>query len=286
MAEEAGVEVHLVELDVADDDSVRDGLRPHPRRGRRRSTPRQQRRRRRQRRRRGGHAVAVPRRDERQPVRRRALPPGRAAADARAAAAARSSTSRRSPGGSRRSPSRRTSRRSAPSRGSARAWPRSWRRSASASSIIEPGVTKSAIFAKSIDAPNDDRRLRRAVPADVPVLRRRHRQGDRPVRGRRGHPPRHQDRRRRSCATPVSWGGTRARRRPGRRSTTPTGSPSAPSTTTPSTTPASASTSASTSPSADRVLSCDRVRPGSGADTRDQRTALARARPTSRSKAR
>ena len=60
--------------------------------------------------------------------------------------------------------------------------------------IIEPGVTKSAIFAKNIDAPNSDRRLRRALPADVPVLRRRHGQRDRPVRGGPGDPRRDHDR--------------------------------------------------------------------------------------------
>ena len=70
------------------------------------------------------------------------------------AAAGRSSTSRRSPARSRRSPSRPTSRRSTRSRVSATASPRSSPRSGSVSSIIEPGVTKSAIFAKSVDAPN------------------------------------------------------------------------------------------------------------------------------------
>ena len=39
--------------------------------------------------------------------------------------------------------------------------------------IIEPGVTKSAIFAKSIDAPNTTGAYDSAVPADVPVLRHR-----------------------------------------------------------------------------------------------------------------
>ena len=61
--------------------------------------------------------------------------------------------------------------------------------------IVEPGVTKSAIFAKSIDAPN-------ATGAyDTPYRRMfqfyaaGHRPGDRPVRGGRGGPPRHRDRR-------------------------------------------------------------------------------------------
>jgi NAD(P)-dependent dehydrogenase (short-subunit alcohol dehydrogenase family) len=39
--------------------------------------------------------------------------------------------------------------------------------------IVEPGVTKSAIFAKNIDAPNSTGAYDAAVPADVPVLRRR-----------------------------------------------------------------------------------------------------------------
>ena len=39
--------------------------------------------------------------------------------------------------------------------------------------IVEPGVTKSAIFAKNIDAPNQTGAYDAAVPADVPVLRRR-----------------------------------------------------------------------------------------------------------------
>ena len=73
--------------------------------------------------------------------------------------------------------------------------------------IIEPGVTKSAIFAKNVDAPN-------ATGAyDAPYRRMfqfyaaGHRRGDRPVRGGRGHPPRRSRPTSRSCATPMSWGG-------------------------------------------------------------------------------
>ena len=53
MADDAGVDIELFELDVADDESVRDGLRRDPRRDRSCRPPREQRRRRRQRRRRG-----------------------------------------------------------------------------------------------------------------------------------------------------------------------------------------------------------------------------------------
>ncbi len=54
--------------------------------------------------------------------------------------------------------------------------------------IIEPGVTKSAIFAKSPDAPSRTGAYERPVPTVVPVLRRGSDPSDRPVRGRTGHP--------------------------------------------------------------------------------------------------
>ena len=149
--------------------------------------------------------------------------------------------------------------------------------------IIEPGVTKSAIFAKNIDAPNTtgayDAPYRRmfqfyaagianatdpfevaeviheAITTDTPKLR-----------------------------YAMSWGGDRARSRAAPRSTTPTGSPSARSRTTPSTTPGSRPTSASTSPPPlTRVLPADRVPPAGMPRTwhSGQRTALARVVPTS-----
>ena len=154
MAEAAGVEIELVELDVAEDDSVRDGfaqILDEAGAGRR---ARQQRRRRRQRGRRGGDARAVPRRHEHQPVRRHPLPAGRAARDARAAQRGDRQHHVAHRARWRRSPSRRTWRRSGRFEGVSEGLAQELAPFGIRVVIIEPGVTKSAIFAKSVDAPN------------------------------------------------------------------------------------------------------------------------------------
>ena len=56
--------------------------------------------------------------------------------------------------------------------------------------IIEPGVTKSAIFAKNIDAPNQSGAYDAHYRRHVPVLRDGARARHRPVRGGQPHPPR------------------------------------------------------------------------------------------------
>ena len=111
--------------------------------------------------------------------------------------------------------------------------------------IIEPGVTKSAIFAKNIDAPNSTGAYDAPLPPDVPVLRRRHGHATDPFEvGEVIHEAITTDEPR--LRYPVSWCGPEMiaddRDRP-----TTTGSGSARSTTTTSTTAASRSSSAWTS---------------------------------------
>ena len=77
--------------------------------------------------------------------------------------------------------------------------------------IIEPGVTKSSIFGKNIDTPNDDRRLRRALRAHVPDVRRRVRPRHRRDRGGAGRPRGDRDRIA-AAAIPGELGWPRARR--------------------------------------------------------------------------
>ena len=60
--------------------------------------------------------------------------------------------------------------------------------------IIEPGVTKSAIFAKSVDAPNSTGAYDAPYRRMFQFYARGHRRGHRPGGGRPGHPPRHHDR--------------------------------------------------------------------------------------------
>ncbi len=153
MAADAGVEVDLVVADVADDASVAGRVRRDllPRRSRR--PPRQQRRRRWQCRGRGVPVRAVHRRDERQPVRGHAVHPGRPAADARTGQ--RHDRQRHVGGGRIAVP--------AQSPYVASKWALEGISEGLAQelapfgirvAIVEPGVTKSAIFAKNIDAPN------------------------------------------------------------------------------------------------------------------------------------
>ena len=183
MAEERGVEVLLVELDVADDDSVRDGMAEILD-----AT---------------GHVDVLVNNagvggtgvvedtdtatyldaHEHQPVRRGALHPGGAAPACASGDAGPSSTSPRSPGGS---PPR------AQSPYVASKWAFEGMSEGLAQelapfgirvAIIEPGVTKSAIFAKNTDAPSQPAPTR-PLPAAVPVLCGRVGRRDRPVRGR------------------------------------------------------------------------------------------------------
>ena len=208
MAADGGVEINLVELDVADDESVRAGFAEHPRRDRRRvdvlvnnaGV--------------GGNAVAeecspvdLPRRDERQPVRRGALPAAGAAGHARPRQRGASSTSPRSPVASPRSPSRPYVTSKWAFEGFSEGLAQELAPFGIRVVIIEPGVTKSAIFAKNIDAPNHTGAYDAPLPTHVPVLRGRPRTRHRPVRGR---PP--SSTTRSPPTTPklryaVSWGG-------------------------------------------------------------------------------
>ena len=200
MAEAAGVEIELVELDVAEDDSVAQGFAEILDDGRPRRRAREQRRRRRQRGRRGGDARDVPRRHERQPVRRHPLPEARAARDARAPQRGdrQHHVAHRQGGGDRPVALRRVE---------VRVRGRQRRPRPGARPVRHPGRRHRARRHEVGDLRQErrraerHRRLRRPVPADVPVLRPRHRRGHRPGGGRPGHPPRHHDRPAASCAT-------------------------------------------------------------------------------------